>query len=203
MILKVNAIKIGMLHKADIIKLVTSFLKLRNNTAIVIDPVMVSKSGHKLLESDAVHELKHMLIPLATVITPNIPEAEELLDIKITNFNDMENAAKQLLNFGCKAVLLKGGHLDSNFSRDVLITKNGISWYEAPKISTKNTHGTGCTLSAAIASCLAHKLSIEQSVAKAKVYLTKAIQAGSHESIGNGFGPVHHFYHQWPALERI
>jgi hydroxymethylpyrimidine/phosphomethylpyrimidine kinase len=192
--IKVDAIKIGMLHKVEIIETIVSILKSRVRCPIVVDPVIISKSGHRLLEECALQSLKSELIPISTIITPNIPEAEELLNIKIISYNDMENAAKELLKLGCKAVLVKGGHFTDELSRDVLASKERIRWYESVRIKTKNTHGTGCTLSSAIAAYLARGLSAEQSVEKAKIYLTQAIQAAAQEKLGHGCGPVYHFY---------
>jgi hydroxymethylpyrimidine/phosphomethylpyrimidine kinase len=199
-----DAIKIGMLFSKQIVELVGNFLeKNANGIPIILDPVMVAKSGNSLLHPKAIEKMKTKLINLSSIITPNIPEAEQILDIKISNYNDMENAAKELLKLGCVAALVKGGHLKDSLSRDVLVSAKGTKWYESIRVETKNTHGTGCTLSAAITSCLAHKLTLEQSIYKAKHYLTKALEAGASENIGQGFGPVHHFYHLWPSLDFI
>lgn len=193
-----DAIKIGMLFSKEIIGLVASFLKNHaSNLPIVLDPVMVSKSGHFLLKPDAIESLKRDIIPLSTILTPNIAEAEELLNSKINNYEDMEKSSKELLKFGCKSVLLKGGHLDDRLSCDVFASNSGIKWLRSPRIITKNTHGTGCTLSAAITSFLAKSLTLSSAVEQAKIYLSGALEAGASENIGNGFGPVHHFYNIW------
>ncbi len=199
-----DSIKIGMLFSSPIVELVTNFLtKNARNIPIILDPVMVAKSGNYLLLPDAIKTIKTKLIPISTIITPNIPEAEALLNSTIINYNDMENAAKKLLKLGCAAVLVKGGHLKDKLSRDVLVSVEGTKWYESTRIETKNTHGTGCTLSAAITACLAQGFNLKDSVYKAKYYLTKALEAGASENVGHGFGPVHHFYHLWPSLGRI
>jgi hydroxymethylpyrimidine/phosphomethylpyrimidine kinase len=199
-----DSIKIGMLFSSPIVELVTNFLtKNVINIPIILDPVMVAKSGNYLLLPDAIETIKTKLIPISAIITPNIPEAEALLNIAITNYSDMENAAIKLLELGCAAVLVKGGHIEGSLSLDILVSAKETKWYESTRIKTKNTHGTGCTLSAAITACLAQGFNLEDSVYKAKYYLTKALEAGASENIGHGFGPVHHFYHLWPSLDRI
>lgn len=199
----VDAVKIGMLHRADIIASVAQILRQRANCPIVIDPVMVAKSGHRLLQPDAILALKELLLPLATVLTPNLPEAEDLLNTKISTATDMLNAAKQLLALGPQYVLLKGGHLVSEQASDILVSAQREEWFHSQKIITNNTHGTGCTLSAAITACLAQTYSVTNSVAIAKHYLSAALQAGSQEQVGHGHGPVQHFYHLWPSVEKI
>lgn len=201
--IKTEAVKIGMLNTSEVIKLVASKLRAYTVGNIVIDPVMVAKSGHKLLADDAIQVLKEYLIPLATVITPNIPEAEELTGYKIRNEQAMERIAKMLLKMGPKAVFLKGGHFHGNLARDVLICANDIRWFEAERVKTRNTHGTGCTLSAAITALLAQNYSINEAIYMAKSYITNAIKAGSNECIGQGRGPVHHFYHLWKGNDHL
>jgi len=199
--IEIDIIKIGMLHKLSIIKLIASILKNFPNIKVVIDPVMVAKSGHLLLESNAIKALREELLPFASIITPNIPEAEVLLGTKISSREDMEKAAMALAQLGPTSVLIKGGHLElHDMSQDVLFWDGKYQWFEAKRIVTNNTHGTGCTLSAAIAALLAQKFLINDAVSIAKKYITGAIQVGSNESIGHGNGPVHHFYHLWPAL---
>lgn len=187
----VDAIKIGMLNHADIIHAVVSSIK--NVTCpIVVDPVMFSKNGCALLSTDAIQTLCEQLLPLATIVTPNIPEAEHLAGIKIQNQYDMKNAALKIKHYGAQNILIKGGHLASNYCVDILYHNGLVTKYSNKRIETKNTHGTGCTLSAAIAAELAKGNSIESAVAHAKDFLTKAIISGSNYSTGKGFGPVDH-----------
>lgn len=186
-----DAIKIGMLFSTPIISLVASFLE--NNARdipIVLDPVMVAKSGHPLLQPDAIDSLKNQLIPLATIITPNLPEAFVLSG----EIEDMDVLADQLLTLGPKSVLLKGGHASSEQSNDIYVDKTGIrTTLEAPRIDSNNTHGTGCTLSAAICAGIARGLTTLDACQQAKRYLSSAIQAAKNNSIGKGHGPVDHF----------
>ena len=192
-----DSIKIGMLFKREIVELVAQFLKERAvGIPIVLDPVMVAKSGDYLLLPDAVAALKQHLLPLATLITPNIPEAEALTGAIV----DMQTQAGFLLDLGAKAVLLKGGHQEGLYSNDLYIDQNRQEiWLESPRINSKNTHGTGCTLSAAIAAHLAVGQPLLESCRLAKQYLFNAIRAAQYSSIGHGHGPVHHFYNMWPC----
>jgi hydroxymethylpyrimidine/phosphomethylpyrimidine kinase len=194
--LEIKAIKIGMLHNKSVIDVVCKYLKTYSGF-IVIDPVMIAKNGSPLLQADMVDYLKLILLPYATVITPNIPEAEKLLNISIHSHGEMESAAKTLNEKFNINVLLKGGHLNTEQSSDVLYSNQGkkFTWFHAPKINTKNTHGTGCTLSSAIASYLAQDFTLPEAVQLAKNYLTHALHSGSQFKIGKGFGPVDHFYY--------
>src|SRR5262245_26155546 len=194
----IHAVKIGMLHREEIIETVARLLRQYQVTPIVLDPVMVAKSGDKLLLPSAIAAMKTELFPLATVMTPNLPEASEILGRDIQTKADMEQAAKELVKMGPKGVIVKGGHLEGNCD-DCLCMKNSkdIHWFSHPKIPTQNTHGTGCTFSAAIAAFLAQGLEVLPSVEKAKQYLTKSIEAGSKMKIGQGKGPVHHFHDVW------
>lgn len=203
--IKPDAIKIGMLFKSDIIKLVASVLKQRAiNIPIVIDPVTVAKSGDALLLPEAIDSLISLLMPMATLITPNLPEAEAFTGINVITEQDMVHTAKKLLELGPQNVLLKGGHLQSDTSNDLLMGKQGeIICFPSPRIETKNTHGTGCTLSAAITACLAQQIDLQKACGIAKNYLYQAILAAKDESLGLGHGPVHHFYHVWPTLGKI
>lgn len=191
-----DGIKIGMLFSTPIIELVTQFLeKHARNIPIILDPVMVAKSGDLLLQPDAIHALKTQLIPLTTLITPNLPEAYALTE----QTEDMHQLAKQLLTLGSKAVLLKGGHAKGTQSNDVFLDKSGVHrLLEALRIRSNNTHGTGCTLSAAICAGVARGLSTLKACETAKQYLSHAIEASKDNSVGKGHGPVHHFYHIWP-----
>ena len=195
----VDAIKMGMLHRQEIMQVVVDTLKAYSAIKIVVDPVMVAKSGHLLLEQEAIEFLKKRLFPLASVITPNLMEASALLKRPISNRGDMECACRDLLKMGPKAVLVKGGHLEGAICEDCLILadENIPHWFTASRIDTPNTHGTGCTLSSAIAAYLAHGNNIFDSVNLAKVYISKSLEAGSHYELGHGHGPVHHFFAFW------
>lgn len=201
-----DSIKIGMLFNSDIIELIATFLKEKAaNIPIVLDPVTIAKSGDPLLLPEAVDSLKSHLMPLVTIITPNLPEACTFTGFNATCEKEMVTVAQKLLELGPKYILLKGGHLQTKNSNDFLLGANGESkWFESPRVITKNTHGTGCTLSAAIAACMAQKIDLVQACHIAKKYLYNAILASKNETIGMGHGPVHHFYHLWPtALSHI
>lgn len=192
-----DSIKIGMLHSEDIIKTVAGILKKTRLRKIVLDPVMVATSGDKLIEDNTVNALIKYLFPLAAIITPNIPEAEILSGIKISGMDDMITSALKLLNFGSESVLLKGGHLKGGVLYDVYINKNGINdirIFKNQKIGTNNVHGTGCTLSSAIASFMAHGEETEMAVEKSIAYLQGAILHGKNYKTGHGNGPVNHFF---------
>lgn len=196
-----DSIKIGMLFNSEIIELVANFLKKRApHIPIILDPVTLAKSGDPLLVSDAIESLTSLLMPLATVITPNLPEAQTFTGFSADNEETMLILAQKLLEFGSSYVLLKGGHLTTATSNDLLLGANGTQqWFSSPRIDSKNTHGTGCTLSAAIAACMAQKMDVVESCSLAKNYLFHAIKAAKDQSIGQGHGPVHHFYHVWPV----
>lgn len=190
--INVNAVKIGMVSKIESIKAIAETLKeISNLPPVVLDPVMVSKSGFKLLSVDAKESLIKELIPLATIITPNLPEAEEILERKIETMEDMKEAALQLIKLGPKYVLIKGGHLEGDAS-DLLYDGENFIILPQERIETVHTHGTGCTLSSTIAANLAKGLNVEESVTKAKEYITGAIRHGF--QLGKGVGPTHHFY---------
>ncbi len=190
-----DAVKLGMLFSADIIETIAQKLTQYNVKNIVLDTVMVAKSGDYLLQQAAVAALKQYLIPRVSVITPNLPEASVLLNRAVTTADDMPRAAQDLLQLGCQAVLLKGGHLQNDTARDHFLTAAGdAGWFEEPRLDTKNTHGTGCTLSAAIAAYLGQGLALSAAVAAAKIYLTAALQAGADYQLGRGHGPLHHLY---------
>lgn len=191
-----DAVKIGMLHSPECVNCVADSL-LRNQAGnIVLDPVMVSTSGHTLLMNEAVTVLKERLMPIATIITPNIPEAEALSGEKVETIDDMRRVAQSLSRECGTSVLVKGGHLKGEKSADILYNYMTSSFrvYETDRIETRNTHGTGCTLSSAIASYLAQGLELEDAVKLAKEYLIRALTSGSGYSIGKGSGPVNHFY---------
>lgn len=189
--IRVDALKIGMVSRIDTINTIGERLGCYKPVNVVIDPVMVSKSGYHLLQPEAKEALIKVLIPLATVVTPNIPEAEVITGRAVTSLEDMEKAAAAIYEMGPKSVLLKGGHLTGE-ATDILYDGSDFIYFKSGRIQTKNTHGTGCTLSAAIAASLARGLSIEAAVRKAKEYITGAIENSL--SIGRGVGPTHHFY---------
>lgn len=186
-----DAVKIGMLSNKSIIEAIAGKLKEFNATNIVIDPVMISTSGHKLLLDDAIYSLINTLLPLGTIITPNIMEAQAITNITIDNHYDMLEAAKSLSTLTDAAILVKGGHLKED-SDDLLYMDNTPHWYKKDKLDNPNTHGTGCTLSSAIACGLADGLSIERSVLNAKNYVYGAIKQNF--DIGKGSGPLYHMY---------
>ena len=190
-----DTIKIGMLFSSEIINLVAKFLYERaQNIPIIVDPVMIAKSGDRLLQEDAVHALKSSIIPLATIITPNLPEARALIQEEDEN----KMLAKRLLDLRCGAVLLKGGHGTGITSDDIFVDQqDNLHALSSARIVSKNIHGTGCTLSAAIASFLARGLSVFESCKLAKKYLSKAIYMAKDQSVGKGHGPVNHFHNLW------
>ena len=195
-----DAVKIGMLYSAELIETVAAELISFRTPHIVVDPVMVAQSGDSLLQDSAVTALVEKLLPLADIITPNLLEAERLLNISIQGEKEMERAAKMLAQLGSKSVLLKGGHFEKEpTSNDVLYVKEDdtFHWYKAARCHTRNNHGTGCTLSSAIATHLALGKSIPEAVWAAKEYITNAITEGAQYTLGKGSGPVHHFYSFW------
>ena len=190
----VHGVKIGMVGTAEIASVIADVLEEFKPANVVLDPVMVASSGDSLIAADAVDVIKARLIPLADVVTPNIPEAEKLLRKAVL---DMEVSAKELLPLGVKAVLLKGGHLKGDEALDILASPSFTESYSAPRILTANTHGTGCTLSSAITANLAKGLDLKAAVGEAKSYLTAAIKAGDTLGVGHGHGPVHHLHRLW------
>ncbi len=194
-----DAVKIGMLHSPEVIETVSQKLTQWGCSNIVLDPVMVSKSGDKLLREEAVAALKSILIPQALIITPNLPEASVLLGREVKTPQDMARAAMDLTDLGCAHVLLKGGHLTGQDSPDLLFQRDTNTLTELPgiRIHTPNSHGTGCSLSSAICAHLARGLEIEAAVQGAKTWLTGALKAGAAYTTGRGHGPVHHFYDLW------
>ena len=197
--LAVAAIKIGMVADVAVIEAIAACLG-KVDVPIVLDPVMVAASGDRLLPAEAVAALKDRLLPLATIITPNVPEAAVLADApEATDEAGLERQARTLAALG-PAVLVKGGHLDGEESVDVLIGEGGQSHrFASARIATRNTHGTGCTLSSAIAAFLAQGEDLVSAVAHAKTYLAGAIAASDALQIGSGHGPVHHFHELWPT----
>jgi len=194
-----DAVKIGMLFSPELIETVARKLKEYRVTRIVLDPVMVAQSGDKLLRDDAVAALQTHLIPLAEIVTPNVPEAEVLLGTRIGTLDGAAAAAEELMRFGCRNVLVKGGHLEGEASDDCLFlgAEKRLVRLAGARIETRNNHGTGCTLSSAIAAFLARGFEMEEAVRRAKAYVAAAIQAGAAYRIGHGHGPVHHFWPYW------
>lgn len=193
-----QAVKTGMLgDSATICAVADGLAAVAALPPLVIDPVMVAKSGDKLLADTAIATLRKRLIPLAMLLTPNLPEAGELLGRPVVTRDEMPQAAADLLALGCRAVLLKGGHLADGHSDDLLLTADGTTWLTAARHPTQNTHGTGCTLSAAITAGLAKGLPLDAAVREAKDYINAAITAADRLHIGHGHGPLHHFYRWW------
>lgn len=195
----VDAVKIGMLFSVPLIEAVAAVLNEFEVGPIVLDPVMVAQSGDKLIQDDAIEAIKTRLLPMATVITPNLPEAEVLLGRSITTPGEFNAAAREMARFGSQAVLVKAGHLQGAASTDILYLakEDRIVELKGARIETPNNHGTGCTLSSAMAAALAKGLDVESATREAKAYIEKALQAGSGYRIGRGHGPVHHFYAFW------
>lgn len=216
-----SVVKIGMLSNTAIVEAVAKALHDYKPSFIVLDPVIVSSTGHRLLSIEAQETIKERLIPIADLLTPNIPEMKALTDSSLSSLEEKKEAAQQLFNLGAKAILLKGGHEEGEMKTDVLFvsqqtTDNETTSRDAsmtqndkqdvvdtsirmlllssPTIETNNTHGTGCTLSSAIAAFIARDLSLEDAISEAKNYVTEAIRAGADINIGKGIGPVNHFF---------
>jgi hydroxymethylpyrimidine/phosphomethylpyrimidine kinase len=197
-----DAAKIGMLGGRPVIEAVAQALERRAPPHVVLDPVMVAKSGDALLEKNAVGALRDALLPLATVITPNLPEAGVLLDSRAPDsLREMRQAAERLRDrmphAGSRWVLLKGGHLPYGDAIDLLTDGDKMIELAAPRVATKNTHGTGCTLSSALAALLPQSANVPEAARSAKAYLTQAIAHADELSVGRGHGPVHHFHALW------
>src|SRR4030088_2224254 len=193
--LAVGAVKIGMVAQVASIDAIVAGLKRWSPKHVVLDPVMVATSGDRLLAAEAVDALRTKLIPLASVITPNLPEAAALLDeAEAVSEAAIENQGQRLLAMGCAAVLIKGGHGQGAESIDYLVSGNGITALAAPRIATNNTHGTGCSLSSAIAAGLARGEELESAVRHAKAWISAAIAAADRLGVGHGHGPIHHFH---------
>lgn len=196
--LEIDAVKIGMLSQVSVIEAVASGLKEYNAKNIVFDPVMVTTSGDSLLAPDAVEAIKSILIPVADLLTPNLYEAAKLTGKPLaTSNNAMIEQADMLLEAGARAVLVKGGHSESNDCSDLYKSSAEEEWLTAERIETENTHGTGCSLSSAIAANLAHGMSMVEALNEAKKWLTGAIKNSDQLDIGKGSGPVHHFHNLW------
>ena len=202
-----SVVKIGMLSNTAIVEAVAKALNDYKPSFIVLDPVIVSSTGHRLLSIEAQETIKEKLIPIADLLTPNIPEMKALTDSSLSSLEEKKEAAKQLFNLGAKAILLKGGHEEGEVKKDYLFfnglkakdkslksASESVSEYASETVVTKNTHGTGCTLSSAIAAFIARGLSLEDAISEAKNYVTEAIRAGADIKIGKGIGPVNHAF---------
>jgi hydroxymethylpyrimidine/phosphomethylpyrimidine kinase len=193
--LEVKAVKIGMVAQLATIDAIAAGLARWSPQHIVLDPVMIATSGDRLLATDAIAALRTKLIPRASLITPNLPEAAALLDEPVASSEAaIEHQGQRLLSMGCRAVLIKGGHGQGTESIDYLISGSGVIALAAPRIATKNTHGTGCSLSSAIAAGLAKGEELESAVRHAKTWISAAIAAADRISVGHGHGPIHHFH---------
>ena len=197
--LDVRVAKTGMLSTSGIIEVVAERVQAHNLQPFVVDPVMISKTGFKLLQEEAIETLVDVLLPLTTVVTPNAHEAAHLTDVEVETVDDLQQAAEALLEKGPDAVLAKGGHLsDSGEAVDVLVDNEGVRTFTAPWIETKHTHGTGCTYASAIAANMAKGHALDAAVERAKRYVTSAIRHAL--PLGHGRGPTNHFYHLDPEL---
>lgn len=194
--IQVDSIKIGMLGTSEIVREVAKFLTPFNHIPIILDPVMNAKSGDDLLQPDAVKNLISDLIPQAQLVTPNLPEVSRIIGTKVTCKDSMVKAGEAMLSLGAKAALIKGGHLNET-KDDLLVTKEDYLWISGHMVKTKNTHGTGCTLSSAIAAYVAKGFTIKQSVLEAKSYITRALEGANSLQVGRGIGPTHHFVSLW------
>lgn len=191
-----NAVKIGMIYLPENAQIIANTLLKYKITNIILDPVLISTTQFKLSKDKVVDTIKEALLPICSLVTPNIDEASEFTGIKIKNKNDICSAAREFIEMGAKAVLIKGGHnIKSTYAYDYLLTNRGYEqWYRGKAIETNNLHGTGCSLSSAIASYIAQGFPLQQAIAKAKLYISKAINYGSDTIIGKGSGPINHFF---------
>ena len=187
----IGALKTGMLFSASLIELVAGGIERHRLAPLVVDPVMVAKSGDRLLREDAVETLRSTLLPLARLVTPNIPEAEVLSGMRIRSLDDRVTAARRIIAFGAQAVVVKGGHAPTDPVVDLLVDRESVSQFSAPRVATEHTHGTGCTFSASITAGLASGLSLTAAVAEARAYLSAALSRAP--GLGHGHGPLQHF----------
>lgn len=185
-----DCIKTGMLGSVEIVEAIGETLTKYSKIARIIDPVMIAKGGHELLAQKAISAVKTIMIPNATLLTPNAPEAQKLTDIEVETLDGQRRAAEKILRMGANAVLVKGGHIEGETFTDLLATHNGETFFEAKRINTKNTHGTGCTLASAIASYLSQDVDLVDAIAKAREYVFKAIETA--KPLGKGHGPLNH-----------
>ncbi|MBN3762872.1 bifunctional hydroxymethylpyrimidine kinase/phosphomethylpyrimidine kinase [Burkholderia sp. Ac-20365] len=196
--IRIDAVKIGMLANAGIVRAVADALRRHKPQHVVLDTVMISKSNHALLAPEAVDAVRSELLPLADLLTPNLPEAAALLGTSSANDEAaMVDQGEALRKLGARAVLMKGGHLAAADSPDWLIQDSGTMRLAAPRVPVKNTHGTGCSLSSAIAALIPQRDDLASAVADAKIWLTGALEQSDRLDVGQGVGPVHHFYRWW------
>lgn len=189
-----DSIKIGMVHNSKLVETIAFSLK-NYKGSIVFDPVMVSTSGHRLIQEETIAAIKELLFPIAQIITPNLDEVSVLVGREISSVHAMEEVADEILSLGCNAALLKGGHLQSDILTSILIQKSqAAQYFESKRVNTKNTHGSGCSLSSAIASFLARGYHLEQSTENALMYINSAIKGSKDLLIGKGNGPLNHFF---------
>jgi len=200
---EIHAVKVGMVANVGIAEAIASVLNRKDWRApVVLDPVMVAKGGAPLLAPAAAKAVRDLLLPLATIVTPNLPEAGALLEIgAAVNRQEMEEQGRRLMALGPGAVLLKGGHLEGPDSPDLWVTSEGFKWMEGPRVNTRNTHGTGCTLSSALAALLAQGKSLSEAAVGAKTYVARTIEQADKLNVGSGHGPVHHFHALWGQKE--
>lgn len=200
---RIDAVKIGMLGTADLVHVVADAMRRHRPRFVVLDPVMVSKSGDRLLRADAVAALRDSLLPLATVVTPNLPEAGDLLGREIDDSSaNMRAAARDLRHLGPAYALVKGGHGHGATLVDVLDDGETVIELPAARVATRNTHGTGCTFSSAIAALLPQRHTVAEAVRDAHAYVAGAIRASDLLAVGHGHGPLHHFHALWPSAGR-
>jgi len=193
--IKPEAIKIGMVHSTELAVAIASVLLDYPQIPIIFDPVMVATSGDKLIENGTINTLKQVIFPLAALVTPNLDEAALLIGMEIRDVKDMEAAAVKIIRSGCKAVLLKGGHLKGKRLFDVYLDQSGHQQiFESEAVDTNNTHGTGCSLSSAIAAFTARKLELIPAITEAKIYIQHAVESGKDVKTGEGNGPLNHFF---------
>ncbi|KAA8483373.1 hydroxymethylpyrimidine/phosphomethylpyrimidine kinase [Arcticibacter tournemirensis] len=193
--IKPSAIKIGMVHSAELVVTIAGVLRDYPHVPVILDPVMVATSGDRLIQSETIEVLKKELFPLATLVTPNLDEAEILSSMKVRSVDEMKLAGAKILDTGCHAVLIKGGHLQGEILYDVYLENDGYEQIlKTDFIATSNTHGTGCTLSSAIASFTARGYDLSEAVQKASQYIHQAIAAGRDVKTGEGHGPLNHFF---------
>lgn len=196
--IRVDAVKIGMVGTAEIATAIAQALADHGDLPIVLDPVMMAKGGAPLIAENAMEAIREMLVPIATVVTPNLPEAAKLVGKPEAKTRaDMITQAADVTALGPQATLIKGGHLNADISPDVLMVQGTAHWFEAPRTDTKNTHGTGCSLSSALAAHLSQGHSIETAARAAKSFVTEAIATADQLTVGHGHGPIHHFNQLW------
>ncbi len=200
--MKVDAIKIGMLHSRPLVEVLIAALKKYRPKNIVLDPVMISTSGHTLLDEETISMIVQDLFPIVDLITPNRNEAEWLTGVQLQQWSDAEKSAAIFMQKGCKAILIKGGHFEGTIKQDMLFVSEDDNYsFAAPEVITRNSHGTGCTLSSAIAAYLAIGFELPKAVGEAKKYLTEALKNGKDVKMGEGIGSLNHFFAPHPHLK--